>query len=132
MGAVYLLPGANAIATGDRVKAKLAEIGQRLPDGMEYKIVVDTNDFVLESIHEVLSTLVEAMILVIIVVYVFCRTGGPRSSPASPCPCPSSVLLRASTPSATLLIHLRFSLWCWPSALWWTMPSWCWKTWNAS
>ncbi|WP_302413423.1 efflux RND transporter permease subunit [uncultured Desulfovibrio sp.] len=71
MGAVYLLPGANAIATGDRVKAKLAEIGQRLPDGMEYKIVVDTNDFVLESIHEVLSTLVEAMILVIIVVYVF-------------------------------------------------------------
>ena len=71
MGAVYLLPGANAIATGERVKARLAEIARTMPDGMEYKIVVDTNDFVLESIKEVLSTLVEAMILVVIVVYVF-------------------------------------------------------------
>lgn len=71
MGAVYLLPGANAIATGDLVKARLEEIAKTLPDGLSYKIVVDTNDFVLESIKEVLSTLVEAMILVFIVVYVF-------------------------------------------------------------
>lgn len=71
MGAVYLLPGANAIATGDLVKARLEEIAKTLPDGLSYKIVVDTNDFVLESIEEVLSTLVEAMILVFIVVYVF-------------------------------------------------------------
>lgn len=71
MGAVYLLPGANAIATGDLVKARLEEIAKTLPDGLSYKIVVDTNDFVIESIKEVLSTLVEAMILVFIVVYVF-------------------------------------------------------------
>lgn len=42
-----------------------------MPDGLEYRIVVDTNDFVIESIKEVVSTLVEAMILVFIVVYVF-------------------------------------------------------------
>lgn len=71
MGAVYLLPGANAIATGDLVSAKLKEIAHTMPDGMEYRIVVDTNDFVIESIKEVVSTLVEAMILVFIVVYVF-------------------------------------------------------------
>lgn len=71
MGAVYLLPGANAIATGDLVKAKLQEIATTMPDGLEYRIVVDTNDFVIESIKEVVSTLVEAMILVFIVVYVF-------------------------------------------------------------
>ncbi|WP_165066373.1 multidrug efflux RND transporter permease subunit [Desulfovibrio sp. ZJ200] len=71
MGAVYLLPGANAIATGDLVAAKLKDIAASLPDGMEYRIVVDTNDFVIESIREVVSTLIEAMILVFIVVYVF-------------------------------------------------------------
>lgn len=71
MGAVYLLPGANAIATGDRVTARLGEIAKTLPDGLEFKLVVDTNDFVMESIHEVISTLIEAMILVFIVVYVF-------------------------------------------------------------
>ena len=71
MGAVYLLPGANAIATGDLVLARLEEIAKTLPDGMAYKVVVDTNDFVMESIKEVIRTLVEAMILVFIVVYVF-------------------------------------------------------------
>ncbi|MBQ3059757.1 MAG: multidrug efflux RND transporter permease subunit [Desulfovibrio sp.] len=71
MGAVYLLPGANAIATGDRVMARLKEIAQTLPEGLDYRIVVDTNDFVMESIKEVINTLIEAMILVFIVVYVF-------------------------------------------------------------
>lgn len=71
MGAVYLLPGANAIATGDRVTARMKEIVATMPDGMEYEMVVDTNDFVMESIHEVISTLIDAMILVFIVVYVF-------------------------------------------------------------
>ncbi|RRD69984.1 MULTISPECIES: efflux RND transporter permease subunit [unclassified Desulfovibrio] len=71
MGAVYLLPGANAIATGDMVLAKLEEIAQRLPDGLEYKLIVDNNEFVMESIKEVVATLLEAMILVFIVVYVF-------------------------------------------------------------
>lgn len=71
MAAVYLLPGANAIATGDRVNARIADIIQLMPDGVEYAQVVDTNDFVMESIHEVIQTLFEAMILVIIVVYVF-------------------------------------------------------------
>ncbi len=71
MGAVYLLPGANAIATGDRVTARIDEIRPNMPDGMELALVVDTNDFVMESIHEVIQTLFEAMVLVIVVVYVF-------------------------------------------------------------
>lgn len=71
MGAVYLLPGANAISTGDRVTARINEIKQSLPDGMEIGLVVDTNDFVMESIHEVIQTLFEALILVMVVVYIF-------------------------------------------------------------
>lgn len=71
MAAVYLLPGANAIATGDRVLKRVAEIQETMPDGMEIRLVFDTNDFVMESIHEVIQTLIEAMILVMIVVFVF-------------------------------------------------------------
>ena len=71
MAAVYLLPGANAIDTGNRVHKRLAEICENLPDGMKYELIVDTNDFVMESIIEVIHTLLEAIALVVIVVFVF-------------------------------------------------------------
>ncbi|MBQ7456683.1 MAG: multidrug efflux RND transporter permease subunit [Desulfovibrio sp.] len=71
MGAVYLLPGANAIDTGNRVTKRLAEICENLPDGLVMRLVVDTNDFVMESIVEVIHTLFEAIILVVIVVFIF-------------------------------------------------------------
>lgn len=71
MGAVYLQPGANAISTGERVRKRMDEIRETMPDGMELSIVVDTNDFVMESIHEVIQTLFEALLLVMAVVYVF-------------------------------------------------------------
>ncbi|OUO49708.1 hydrophobe/amphiphile efflux-1 family RND transporter [Desulfovibrio sp. An276] len=68
---VYLLPGANAIATGNRVTAVLDELRKTLPDGMILEAPVDTNEFVMESIKEVIHTLVEAMILVFLVVFLF-------------------------------------------------------------
>ncbi len=68
---VYLLPGANAIATGDRVTACLDNIRKTLPDGMILEAPVDTNEFVMASIEEVIHTLVEAMVLVFLVVYLF-------------------------------------------------------------
>lgn len=71
MGALYLQPGANGIATGTRVASRLEEIAKIMPEGMEYAIVSNNNDFVLESIHEVIETFFEALILVIIVVYMF-------------------------------------------------------------
>lgn len=71
MGALYLQPGANGIATGERVKKRLKEISSLMPEGMEYAIVSNNNDFVLASINEVILTFIEALILVVIVVYVF-------------------------------------------------------------
>lgn len=71
MGALYLQPGANGIATGARVMARLEEIAAIMPAGMEYAIVSNNNDFVIESIHEVIETFFEALFLVIIVVYLF-------------------------------------------------------------
>lgn len=71
MGALYLQPGANGIATGDRVIKRLEEIGRLMPAGMEYAIVSNNNDFVIASIHEVVLTFFEALLLVVAIVYVF-------------------------------------------------------------
>ena len=68
---VYLLPGANAIATGDRVTKRLEELRRDMPEGMKLEAPVDTNDFVRASINEVKHTLVEAMVLVFLVVFLF-------------------------------------------------------------
>ncbi len=71
---VYLLPGANAIATGNRVTATLEELRKSLPEGMILEVPVDTNTFVRASINEVVNTLVEAMVLVFLVVYLFLQS----------------------------------------------------------
>lgn len=69
--AVFQLPGSNALETAEHVKAKMEELKERFPEGVEYEIVYDTTVFIDESIHEVYKTLFEAFILVFIVVLVF-------------------------------------------------------------
>ncbi|WEK51500.1 MAG: efflux RND transporter permease subunit [Candidatus Kaistia colombiensis] len=68
---IYLQPGANALNTIEAVKAKLDEIQTRMPEGVSYKIPYDTTLFVQESIHEVIKTFIEALILVVVVVFIF-------------------------------------------------------------
>ena len=68
---IYLSPGANALDTADRVTAKLTELSKRFPDGVAYTVPLDTTTFVRISIEEVIHTLVEAMILVFLVVFIF-------------------------------------------------------------
>jgi multidrug efflux pump len=69
--AVYLLPGANALDTADRIKARMRELEARFPAGLKYAIVYDTTPFVRESVNEVFNTLRDALILVTVVVLVF-------------------------------------------------------------
>src|SRR4051812_2465301 len=69
--AVYLLPGANALDTADRIKAKMRELEARFPAGLKYAIVYDTTPFVRESVNEVKKTLIDAIILVTVVILVF-------------------------------------------------------------
>jgi multidrug efflux pump len=59
------------LATADEIKAEMARLKERFPQGVDYRIVYDTTIFVNESIHEVYKTLFEAFILVFIVVLVF-------------------------------------------------------------
>ncbi len=68
---VFQLPGSNALETSDRVKAKMKELAERFPEGVEYRIVYDTTPYIRESIREVFKTLRDAVILVAVVVLVF-------------------------------------------------------------
>ncbi|GIX27238.1 MAG: hypothetical protein KatS3mg123_1119 [Burkholderiales bacterium] len=68
---IFLQPGANALDVAQSVKTTMAELAQRFPDGLAYAIPYDTTRFVEVSIREVLKTLGEAMLLVLLVVYAF-------------------------------------------------------------
>ena len=68
---VFLSPGANAVATADAVNRRMKELAANFPGGIEYKVAYDTTLFVNASIEEVIHTLIEAMILVFLVVYLF-------------------------------------------------------------
>jgi multidrug efflux pump len=69
--AVQLLPGANALAVAEAVKARMASLASSLPPGVSWFIPYDSTDFIHISINEVVKTLIEAMILVFIVMLVF-------------------------------------------------------------
>jgi len=68
---IYQLPGTNALETARRVRAKMAELKNRFPDGLDYAIVYDTTPFITQSINEVFKTLRDAVILVAVVVLLF-------------------------------------------------------------
>ena len=67
--AIYMLPGANAMEVAKSEKEAMEEISKNFPEGMSYEIPFDMTTYISESIHEVYKTLFEALILVIIVVY---------------------------------------------------------------
>lgn len=68
---VFQLPGSNALDTAQRIKAKMAELKERFPEGLDFRIYYDTTPYIAESIHEVFKTLRDAVILVAIVVLAF-------------------------------------------------------------
>ncbi len=69
--AVKLATGANALNTATAVKAEMAELSKSFPAGMHYVIPYDTTPFITLSIEEVVKTLIEAIVLVFVVMYVF-------------------------------------------------------------
>ncbi|MEE4356618.1 MAG: multidrug efflux RND transporter permease subunit, partial [Desulfococcaceae bacterium] len=69
--AIYQLPGANALEVMDRVQADMEELSPSFPEGVEYSIPFDTTTFVRVSIKEVVITLIEAMLLVILTILIF-------------------------------------------------------------
>jgi multidrug efflux pump len=71
---ISLEPGANALRTATLVKQKVAEIAPRMPSGYSYAFANDTTDFIKLSIWEVVKTLMEAILLVVLVIFVFLQS----------------------------------------------------------
>ena len=69
--AIKLAPGGNALNTAEAVKARMTELSKSFPAGFEYVVPYDSTPFVEQSIHEVVKTLIEAVILVFIVMFLF-------------------------------------------------------------
>lgn len=72
--AVYQQPGANGLTVSKAVRAAVADMQQRMPDGLDIVVALDTTDFVRLSIKEVIVTLVEALVLVVVIVYLFLQS----------------------------------------------------------
>jgi HAE1 family hydrophobic/amphiphilic exporter-1 len=71
---IYLAPGANALETADNVRKILASAKERFPPDMEYDITLDSTLPIKASMHEIVHTLFEAIILVLIVVFIFLQS----------------------------------------------------------
>ncbi len=71
---VYLAPGANALQTADNVKKILEEASDRFPPDMEYSITLDSTLPIKASMESIVHTLFEAIILVLVVVYIFLQS----------------------------------------------------------
>ncbi|HEX5282240.1 MAG TPA: multidrug efflux RND transporter permease subunit [Micropepsaceae bacterium] len=72
--AVFQLPQANALDVDKRVRATMAELGNRFPKGMAWSVSYDTTMFVSASMGEVMKTLGIALVLVLLVVYIFLQS----------------------------------------------------------
>ena len=71
---IFQAPGSNAIQISDDVRARMAELSQLFPEGLEFDIVYDPTVFVRGSIEAVVNTLFEAVLLVVLVVVLFLQT----------------------------------------------------------
>jgi multidrug efflux pump len=71
---VNLLPGANALDVADAVKARMTELAKNFPPGVEWFVALDATTFITHAIHEVIFTLIAAVVLVFIVMLVFLQS----------------------------------------------------------
>ncbi|MET0180128.1 MAG: efflux RND transporter permease subunit [Novosphingobium sp.] len=79
---ISLAPGADALATAELVKARMKEIAQGFPEGLRYDFTNDTTAFIKLSVREVVTALLEAIVLVVIVMFVFLQSWRATLIPA--------------------------------------------------
>jgi len=72
--AIFQTPGSNALTVGEGIKGTMAEVRKSFPQGLEYEVALDTTLPIVEGMHEIVKTLVEAMVLVILVVFIFLQS----------------------------------------------------------
>ena len=72
--AVFQRPGSNALATGDNIRKTMAELSKNFPAGLKYTMIYDPTQFIRQSVEAVVTTILEAMGLVVLVVVLFLQT----------------------------------------------------------
>ncbi|KEP73435.1 multidrug transporter, partial [Microbacterium sp. SUBG005] len=123
---IKLATGANALDTATAIRAELKKMEPFFPSGLKIVYPYDTTPFVKISIHEVVKTLVEAIILVFLVMYLFLQNFRATLIPTIAVPV---VLLGTFAVLAIFWLLDKTPLtmfrgWCSPSACWWMTPSW--------
>jgi hydrophobic/amphiphilic exporter-1 (mainly G- bacteria), HAE1 family len=83
---IYQLPGSNAVEAVAGVRARLDELSRRFPKDLRYDVAVDTTEAVTAGMHEIVLTLFESLVLVIIVVYIFLQGWRPALIPLAAIP----------------------------------------------
>ncbi len=68
---IYQEPNSNAVALGEAVKTKMSELAERMPDGVEYEVLVDGTKSISAGIREIFETLIIALVLVILIIFLF-------------------------------------------------------------
>jgi HAE1 family hydrophobic/amphiphilic exporter-1 len=71
---VFQKPGSNALATSESVEAAMVELKKQFPAGIDYSIVYNPTEFIQQSVDQVVHTLLEAVLLVVVVVILFLQT----------------------------------------------------------
>ncbi len=79
--AIYQLPGSNALDCANGVKQAMAKLRLRFPQGLDYEVALDTTQSVSEGVKEISNTLWQALLLVILVVFVFLQGWRPTLIP---------------------------------------------------
>jgi hydrophobe/amphiphile efflux-1 (HAE1) family protein len=72
--AVFQRPGSNALSTAKAVRATMEQVSRRFPPGVEHTIIYDPTQFIQQSVEEVQTTILEAILLVVLVVVLFLQT----------------------------------------------------------
>ncbi len=72
--AIFQTPGSNALQVGEGIKSTMAGLKNAFPGGLDYEVALDTTLPIVEGMHEIVKTLFEAMVLVIIVVFIFLQS----------------------------------------------------------
>lgn len=101
--ALYQIPGANALDTGNRIKARLEELAKTFPPGMKYEIPYDSTLFVVTSLRDVTSNLLQAIVMAVLTILLFLQDWRSTIVPALAMPV-------AMIGSMAVLLGLGFSI----------------------
>ena len=71
---MFQRPGSNALATAHAIRETMVQLSKRFPPGLEYKIIYDPTQFIQQSVDAVKTTILEAILLVVLVVVLFLQT----------------------------------------------------------